>query len=196
MMKRFLIVVCLFGLLVSLPAGATSVRPLYLDEIVADAAIVFQGKCIDNRTEREPNTNFVVTYTTFEVQDVLKGQVGATHVIKQIGGHLSGETMSFHVEGVPSFTIGENYVVFLAGVSSAGFSSPIGLNQGRFNVISRPAGLQVTNGRDFKEMTAGIPAQQVPQAAMMMLQQAPGSVRHLGLDDFKQLVRRRAEIAK
>jgi hypothetical protein len=195
-MLRRLLLACLFGLLVSLPVRAVSVLPLNLDEIVADAAIVFQGKCIANRTEREANTNFVVTYTTFEVHDVLKGQVGATHVIKQIGGHLPGETMSFHAEGVPSFAIGENYVVFLAGVSSAGFSSPIGLDQGKFNVISGPAGLQVTNGRDFKEMTAGIPAQHVPQAAMMTLQQAPGPVRHLDLDDFKQLVRQRAAGAK
>ena len=195
-MQRRLFLACLFGLLISLPVRAVSVLPLYLDEIIADAAIVFQGKCIDNRTEREANTNFVVTYTTFEVHDVLKGQVGATHVIKQIGGHLPGETMSFDAKGIPSFTVGENYVVFLAGISAAGFSSPIGLEQGKFSVVSGPAGLQVTNGRDFKEMTAGIPAQHVPQAAMMKMQQSAGPVRHLGLDDFKQLVRQRAGNAK
>lgn len=188
MTRRFLLA-CLLGLLISPPVRAVSMLPLYLDQIVAGAAIAFQGKCIDNRTEREANSNLVVTYTTFEVQDVLKGLVGATHVIKQIGGHLPGETASFDVQGIPSFTIGGNYVVFLAGVSAAGFSSPIGLEQGQFSVISGPAGLEVTNGRDYKDMTADIPAQRLPRTVMIILQQTPGRVWQLGLDDFMQLVR-------
>jgi hypothetical protein len=84
--------------------------------------------------ERDPQTNLVVTYTTFAVEDVLKGTVPATHTIKQIGGNLAAEGTTLRVEGIPTFVVGQNYVVFLAGVSSAGFSSPIGLGQGRFSV--------------------------------------------------------------
>jgi len=68
-----------------------SVLPLYLDEIVNDAAIAFQGKSIENHSERDPQTNSIVTYSTFEVQEVLKGEVGAMHTIKQIGGKIQGE---------------------------------------------------------------------------------------------------------
>lgn len=168
-------------LTVALPAPAMSVLPLQLDEIIDTASVAFQGTCTANRTEREAQTNLVVTYTTFAVKDVLKGAVQTTHVIKQIGGKMPEGEMSYRVEGVPSFVVGEEYVVLLAGVSSAGFSSPIGLAQGKFTVDA--VGNRVSNGRDFREMTARMPTVLLPGGA------AP--VRHLGLDEFKQLIRAR-----
>jgi len=188
MLKQFL-AACVLGLALASPASATSVLPLQLDEIIDTATTVFEGACISNRTEREQATNLVVTYTAFAVKDVLKGSVqGATHVIKQIGGEMPAGEMSFHVQGVPSFAVGQDYVVFLAGVSSAGFSSPIGLGQGKFSVLQDAAGQQVTNGRDFREMTVRMPAVVLPGTA------AP--VPRLGLDNFKQIVRTRVGGAK
>jgi hypothetical protein len=162
-------------------AHATSVLPLYLDEVIDTASVAFEGKCIANRTEREAGTNLVVTYTTFEVRDVLKGAVGKTHEIKQIGGAAGEGNLDFRVKGVPSFTVGEDYVVFLAGVSSAGFSSPIGLGQGKFGIESKAGGRRVANGRDFQDMTARMTVDRVKRAS--------GPVRDMDLDEFKQTVR-------
>jgi hypothetical protein len=175
---------CLIGLGLALPAQALSVRPLSLDEMVDTAAIAFEGTCIENRTEREEATQLVVTYTTFAVKDVLKGDVSSPHVIKQIGGELSEGGASLKMSGVPKFAVGQDYVVLLAGVSAAGFSSPVGLGQGRFTVRQDVSGKKVSNGRDFREMTTLPPGLSSPGA------RAP--VRQLGLEDFKQLVRARA----
>lgn len=164
-------------------ASAASVRELMLDEIIDTAAIAFQGTCTGNRTERDPLTNFVVTYTTFSVTDVLKGNVQTTHTIKQIGGEIPGGELSFRVNGVPTFTVGADYVVFLAGVSSAGFSSPIGLAQGKFSVRQTPSGKTVSNGRNVRELTAQIPPEVAPTDA--------ANARRLGLDEFKSLARAR-----
>lgn len=183
MLKR-IVIACLLGIVIAVPANAVSVLPLLLDDIIDTATVVFEGTCIGNRTEREETTNFVVTYTTFAVKDVLKGTVQGTHVIKQIGGKMPAGELSFHMDGVPTFVVGGDYVVFLAGVSAAGFSSPIGLAQGKFTVQQDASGQRVSNGRDFREMTAGAPS--------MMLPDATAPVRHLGLDEFKQLVRVRA----
>lgn len=182
MFKKTL-VACLLPLALSLaaiPSQAATVLALMLDEIIDTSAVAFQGTCTANRTERDPSTNYVVTYTTFDVSDVLKGDVKATHTIKQIGGIMPAGEASFRVHGVPTFTVGEDYVVFLAGVSSAGFSSPIGLGQGRFTVQQGATGKTVTNGRDFREMSS-LTAQTVTDA----------SGRQLGLDAFKQLARTR-----
>lgn len=195
MVKQFLIV-CLFGVTLAGAAGAVTVRPLALDEIIDTATVVFQGTCIGNRTEHEEKTNLVVTYTTFAVKDVLKGAVPDTHVIKQIGGKMPAGNLSFHAYGVPSFLVGEEYVVFLAGVSAAGFSSPIGLAQGKFTVQQDPSGQWVSNGSDFREMTSGMPSAVLPKATAKVLREAPAPVRHLVLDDFKQLVRARAARTK
>lgn len=184
-----LLAACLLGLAFMLPAGAASVLPLYLDEIIDRSAVAFEGVCLENRTEREASSGFVVTYTTFEVRDVLKGGVGSTHVIKQIGGTLVAEGLNYQVVGVPKFTVGESYVVFLAGVSSAGFSSPVGLTQGRFSIRQGEAGREVTNGIDFNDLMS-----RLPENAKATVKRAPGAVRHLDIDAFKQLVRERTGV--
>jgi hypothetical protein len=193
MLRQFLFT-CLLSLIFAMPAHAMSVLPLYLDEIINDAAIAFQGKSLENHSERDLQTGSIVTYSTFEVQEVLKGEVGAKHTIKQIGGKLEGET--HRTTGVPTFTVGESYVLFLYGVSAAGFSSPVGLEQGKFNIIPVSTGFHVTNGRDFKEMTLGIPANLVPPSALTKMRQAPGSIKRLDLDEFKQLVRQQRGAGK
>lgn len=176
------------------PVQATTVLPLHLDEIVADAAVAFQGTCTANRVELDPQTGFVVTYTTFAVTDVLKGMVGPSHTIKQLGGRM--ENAGYRVEGGTSFEVGGNYVVFIYGVSRAGFSSPVGLSQGQFMVRQGVNGAELSNGRDFKEMLRPYPAQSLPQGVQHKVQQAPGELKHLGLDDFKQIVRQQTGGAK
>ena len=183
-MLKKLFVTCLLLLTVACPARAASVRQLLLDEIIDTSAIAFQGTCTSNRTERDALTNFIVTYTTFDVKDVLKGSVLTTHTIKQIGGKMPGGEAGFRVDGIPSFTVGEDYVVFLAGVSTAGFSSPIGLAQGKFTVRQNAAGKTVSNGSDFSEMTARMPKK---------VEAGVGAKTHqLDLDEFKLMARTHA----
>ena len=174
----------------AIPAWATSVLPAQLDEIVDKATVAFEGRCVGNRSERDPMTGLVVTYTTFEVVDRLKGGVGSTHIIKQVGGSLPDGSFHYKVDGVPTFSVGEEYVVFLAGVSSKGFSSPIALAQGRFGIRKGASGREVGNGRDFKQLTARIPQAQVPARARARLQ-GDGPVPQLDLEDFKRIVRAR-----
>ncbi len=191
-MKRHLAhLLMLFALAAAAPARATSVLPLSLDRIVASAAIAFEGTCVENRTERDPATNMIVTYTTFSVSDVLKGQVGATHTVKQVGGRLPSEDQELNVQAVPRFTPGREYVVFLYGVSKSGFSSPVGLAQGRFSIETGAAGRHVTNGRDFREMTADIPEAELAPAAAAAVKRAARAVHRLELVEFKRLVRAR-----
>ena len=170
------------------PVYAASVVPLYLEEMIDTSAVAFEGTVTDNHSERDAATGFVVTYTTFAVHDVLKGDVGTSHTIKQIGGTLADDKMQFKVEGVPTFTVGHDYVVFLAGVSSAGFSSPIGLEQGRFRVKDEGGLKRVANGRDFRDMTSRMTAK-MPARARVEVEQSTDAVKELDLDDFKKTVR-------
>ena len=167
------------------PSHATSVVPLYLEEMIDTSSVAFEATCTGNRTEVDAETGFVVTKTTFAVHDVLKGSVGTIHVIKQIGGSLPDEKLQYRIEGIPTFDVGKDYVVFLAGVSAAGFSSPIGLQQGKFSVRVDGATRKVRNGRDFQDMTSRMSG--LPSAAKAGI--PGGAVSEMDLDDFKQLVR-------
>ncbi len=161
---------------------------MLLDEIIDTAAVAFQGTCTDNRVERDTATNLIVTYSTFQVRDVLKGNVASTHVIKQIGGTMADGESGMVVHGVPKFTVGEDYVVFLAGVSSLGFSSPVGLTQGRFTIQQSAAGKFISTGSDLRALTARMP--------LGVSGDAGAPVRQLGLDEFKQLARAHANYRK
>lgn len=175
---------CVLGLALTLPARAVSVLPLSLDQMIDTAATAFEGTCTANRVERDAATNLIVTHTTFLVKEVLKGAVSDMHTIKQIGGELAEAGLGYRVSGVPSFAVGQDYVVLLAGVSAAGFSSPIGLAQGRFTVRQTGSGPKVSNGRNFREMTVRMPSAVLPGGN--------ADVGQLDLEDFKQLVRARA----
>ena len=188
---RALAAALLVLLAAAMPARASSVLPLDLDRIVAGAGVAFQGTVTDAHSERDPQTSWIVTYVTFRVDDALKGSVDGTYTVKQIGGRLaSGET--YRVDGVPSYTVGQSYVVFLTSPSSIGLSSPVGLSQGQFTIAQTPGGPEVSNGRDFREMTANIPVETLPPNARARMElKAGGRVGSLGLDDFKELVRQR-----
>ena len=178
-------------------ASATTVLPLSLDDIVATAGVAFEGTCIENRAERDAATQLPVTYTTFAVHDVIKGKPGSTYTIKQVGAELPGKDIAFKVHGVPKFAVGEDYIVFLPAASSAGFSSPVGRAQGRFSVHRKPDGtLQAANGRDFREMTANIPEQELPPGLAEKVKRAPQAVADMDVDAFKQLARQRAGKAR
>jgi len=176
------------ALTLAAPAHATSVLPLYLDEVIDLSTVAFQGTVTDSHAARDPVSHAIVTYTTFTVSDVLKGSVPATYTIKQIGGALPAEKLEFRVMGVPKFTVGQEYIVFMAGVSSQGFSSPIGLAQGRYGIRQDAKGRHVGNGSDFRDSASRMGAQMPARnKAMIAAQDAP--VREMEVDAFKQMVR-------
>lgn len=187
-------------LIQSLAVHAASVLPLGLERLVGGADIVFHGRCLANQVELDASTNMVVTYTTFEVLDTVKGEPGITHTIKQIGGNLPGSNVHMKWPGVPKFIEGEEYVVFLPPQSVAGFSSPVGLGQGNFKVLPGSQGQDVSNGRDFEELLKNIPTGSVPASVMTRMTQkfsthsantpqGAASRARMGLNDFMATLR-------
>ncbi|MBC8021665.1 MAG: hypothetical protein H7Y14_01005 [Burkholderiales bacterium] len=182
----------LLGAAIAAPALAHSVRDLYLEEIIDDAKVAFQGTVTENRAARDPQSGRIVTYTTFLVQDVLKGGAESTHTIKQLGGEIPAENMGYKVDVRTTFTVGQTYVIFLYGKSHLGFSSPVGSAQGSFSVFQDTDGAAVSNGRDFGEMAKHMAAD--PEAKT--LTKTRGDGKKLGLEEFKQLVRARTAVTR
>ena len=190
MIRRHLLALAASLAFVVSTAHATSVLPLYLDEIVDSAAVAFEGTVLSNRTTRDEATGLVVTYTTFKVHEALKGSLGETYTVKQVGGDLPAEGVRQKSHGVPRFNTGESMVIFFYGVSEAGFSSPVGLEQGRFFISDEATGPEVTNGRDFRDLAQRMAPPASASAQARLNSAAP--VKGLALDDFKKMVRDRA----
>lgn len=178
------------------PAAATSVLPLSLQQMADVAEVIFHGKTISNEVRLDEASGRVATYTRFEVIEVIKGTVETTHTIKQIGGQLPGSQYRQVIHGVPRFGVGQEYVVFLPKASSLGFSSPIGLSQGKFDIHRQGGETTVSNGRPLAAMLQARPQPDLPELPSAItasptatLTTIPGQPASAGLTDFMQTVR-------
>lgn len=132
------------GLLMSTSVIATTVLPVSLERMSKKAELIFYGAAINNEVKVDDVSGRVATFSTFEIIDVIKGDTGTKHTIKQIGGQLPGSKIFQRVQGVPRFTVGEQYIIFLPQASRLGFSSPIGLSQGRY-IVQKQNGLSTVS---------------------------------------------------
>ncbi len=145
MMKRKPLVLIALLFLVVPVADASRVLPLNLPQLVEDAGKIFVGKCTEVRTGKDPQSGLIVTWTTFEVQEGVKGDVQEVETIKQIGGTHEGVTATTFT---PVFRVGEEVLLFVYPESPIGLTTAVGLNQGVFNVYTdlKTGKKKVTNG--------------------------------------------------
>jgi len=166
------------------PTLATSLLPVSLEQLSQKANDILYVQAVENKTEQDPISKQIVTYTSFEVIDTVKGDITGSHQIKQLGGELKSSHTRLTVHGVPRFIIGEKYVLFLPEKSTLGFSSPLGLHQGSFSVIEVDGQQLVTNGRN---LTAPIQQRSSNiQAPLAVIARRPSQAR---LQDFINTVR-------
>jgi hypothetical protein len=169
-------------------AGAASVLPLDLDQIVAGAQHIVHVRCTGNSVQAD-QTIGVVTVTTFVVLDRAKGAASPTLTVRQPGGELNGIGVDYHV---PKFSPGDEYVLFMPASSKLGLASPVGLSQGAFDVVRGSSGKEVGNGRDFAELLVGADPATVPPGILARLKLAPPERKRIDLNDFMTLVRTKA----
>src|SRR5690242_8818972 len=108
--KSLLALFVLFCFAVSVRAS-TFVIPTD-DEMIIQARAIVRGKVLAIESGLDEKQNYVCTYITLKVQEVLKGQITQRKVvIKEPGGEYGSRgTLVF---GVPEFSTGENVLLYL-----------------------------------------------------------------------------------
>jgi len=145
-------ITCLtLNMLIMSPVSATSLLPLTLEQLSTRADLIFHGRVIEDTTARDERSGQIATFTTFEVIELIKGNAADRHTIKQIGGRLKETGTTLRIQGVPRYSVGESYVIFLPEQSSLGFSSPLGLYQGSFTVSTVDGEAVISNGRQLEQ---------------------------------------------
>ncbi len=126
-------------------ASAGKVKPLSLDSITKSAEHIFEGKCVAIETGRDEESGMIATWYTFKVLRGIQGEYNDTFTFKQLGG--AGPK---HVMKVPITTYkeDEHLILFLYPKSEIGFTSSVGMHQGKFQIKEmEKSGIQyVTNG--------------------------------------------------
>lgn len=106
----------------------------------ADAVIL--GHCIAVRPGVDSTTHQLSTTSEFAINEVVKGALRNHSVELTLPGGADGQRAAT-IAGVPSFTVGEDAVLFLTAPRGDGSRGVIGLGQGVFAVIHGVNGPEV-----------------------------------------------------
>ena len=148
---------CLFtGILPSPVIQAVVVRQINLAEMTGSARYIFSGVCINKEITYDEDIQREVYVFTFRVNQMIKGAPRNQFAVK------TSKTL-VEMKQVPVYKIGDEVVLFLYGESRSGFTSPVGLGQGKFSVRYLPGGerkvvnennnLNLFKGMDKQEYT-------------------------------------------
>ena len=116
--------------------GATSIRPVNLEELVQISDRVFVGTVLEIRHKPGPG-GLPTRVTRFGVTEMVKGQLGKSRQI-DLAQIWTGSNRQQGVSPLPQpgFFPGEEVLVFLHGDSPLGLSSPVGFGLGKLSVES------------------------------------------------------------
>src|SRR3989442_1639064 len=119
-------------LLTAISSHATSVQRLTLDDMVKRAHAIVHGRVRSSNAHWSPDGKLILTTTTIEISEAMKGQTGRTIQLTTLGGKVGDVTM--FVAGMPAFETGEDAVVFVENTGQS--KTVLGLSQGKFAVLN------------------------------------------------------------
>lgn len=131
-MKQTLLSAVVTLLFLATPGESTAqVRQVALPEMVSSSGMIFAGHVlhVEGKTDERGD---IVTETTFRVETPIRGVLPGTLTITQYGGTSSEGTML--LAHMRYFREGERVLVLLYPPSELGFTAPIGMGQGVWNV--------------------------------------------------------------
>jgi len=121
-------------------ASATTVQKFSLQELATKSDAIVMAKVEDQSSRQDANKE-IYTYITVSVLESVKGAKGEkTITIRQLGGSV-GNLISA-VPGMPSFKNGEEVVLFLSAKDRAGYPWVMGLQQGKYSIVTDDSGLK------------------------------------------------------
>lgn len=124
-----------FGaLVISSHAFAATLEALPIESLADHAEFIVTGKVTKVEATRIPDAG-IVTFIEVEVAESLKGDAPETLVFVEPGGEPEGSAIGMKVSGTPTYTEGEEVLVFLhEGRGHDGFLRTVALVQGKFRL--------------------------------------------------------------
>ena len=128
-------------------AAATTLARMSVAQMSRAAQVIVRAQCEANATGWDAGE--IWTFTTFEVEEVWRGEASAQISVRLLGGRAGNVTSS--VAGIPRFRPGEEVVLFLERTERGDFSI-VSWEQGTFR-IRRDIG---TGGESATQDTAAL----------------------------------------
>ena len=122
--------VALAASLVVMDAHATLARAVSFDEKVDKAVTIVLGKVIRTRSEWDPSHRWILTYSTFAVEQTLKGTAPAEVTVVTPGGAVGDVVQS--TIGIRPFREGDENVVFIKNTAAG--PTVLDFDQGAYDI--------------------------------------------------------------
>lgn len=143
--KPYIAVLVLF---MSLPQvlHASSVLQVDMEQLLTDAAVIFEGEVIASEAKWNAEKTYVSTWVTFRVDDVLKGELPSATITQSFAGGTVGDT-TLEVSDMVYPQVGEMGIYFIEDPERQQVNPMVGWGQGHFKVKKDQQG----NERMFTE---------------------------------------------
>ena len=139
-MKRPKVIAILLGLTCSIflsdYSSSVIITHLNIEEMTDTAQYIFSGFCTGIESRHDEETGREAIFLDFKISQMIKGKSTDDFTFKM-------SKVAVDIGEIPLFKIGDEVVLFLYGRSSSGFTSPVGLGQGKFSVKYSTTGERV-----------------------------------------------------
>lgn len=158
--KTFVSVLMSYLLLVS-PLWATTILGMNIDEVAQGAELIFEGKVVEHNV-RENAAGMIVTYVTFRIEELIKGEYDEPLLeLKFTGGRLGGQIMEISGLRIPSPN--EEGIYFVESVNRNLVNPLLGWSQGHYLIYEESGERRVSTVND-RPVTDVLSTRSVPIA--------------------------------
>ena len=159
--NKTLVSVLMSYLLLVSPLEATTILGMNIDEVAQGAELIFEGKVVEHNV-RENTTGMIVTYVTFRIEELIKGQYEEPLLeLKFTGGSLGGQIMEISGLRIPSPN--EEGIYFVESVNRSLVNPLLGWSQGHYLIYEQNGERRVSTIND-RPVTDVLSTQAVPVA--------------------------------
>ena len=120
------------GLMTALPAAATTLVSMSLDQLTQASSDIVEAHVINQASHWNAAHSQVFTITTFAISHTFKGTASSRVEIEQLGGTIGN--MRVFVPGDITFRPLEDYVLFLEPAGDSSRYRLVGMTQGAYRV--------------------------------------------------------------
>jgi hypothetical protein len=106
----------LSSLLLIPQAQATLMKAVTFDDKVGNAASIILGKAVKSEARWDEEHRWILTYTTFQIEKMIKGLPGPQEITVVTPGGQVGDIRQ-DSDGIPEFEVGSEHVIFIRNTS-------------------------------------------------------------------------------
>ena len=131
------------------PVFATTVLQVDVDFLLNEAMLIFEGEVVASEAKWNYDKTSITTFTTFRVNEVIKGEIQYSTLTLEFSGGTVGE-IGLHVSAMVYPPVGENGIYFIENSGMRLVNPLVGWGQGHFRITQDSNGLGrvLTEGGD------------------------------------------------